>query len=149
MFSLIAAQPLLPIVSPPRHNVHHTSRHLLAHSRHVTTSPCARNRVSNKQAQLLSDPDCLCFGLPKQQRRTQQLAATSLGPSHLHAPLLAVSTRHDLSLCRNSHLHEQSQLSISALSNVFARPGPRPCSFATSLRHIVHPHVPTPLRSHS
>ncbi len=100
------------IVAPPRRNVIArpdtssftltTSRRLLAlQSRFEPTGSTPRIRTA-----------CVSV-LPKQQRRTQQLAATSLGSSHLSAPLLAVSTHHDLSLRRNSHLHEQSQLSIS------------------------------------
>ncbi len=115
MFFAHCSSAVAPIVAPPRHNVHPTSLHLLAHFRHVTTSPRAAIAIFTNRLNS-SDLDCLCFGLPKQQYRTQQLAATSQGSSYLHAPLIAVSSRLDPLLRRNSDLHEQSQLSISALS---------------------------------
>ena len=57
-----------------------------------------------------SSPHSSCFHSQQLRYQTEQLVATSLGSSHVGAPILALSKRHAVSFARNHHvftLHAQ------------------------------------------
>ena len=107
--SLRTAQPSL---APPR-------RHVIASITRSRTSP--RSISSSRQFAVSqtrfvcsslnsSSPHSSCFRSQQLRYQTEQLVPTSLGSSHVAAPILALSTRHAYSFSRNHHvftLHAQ------------------------------------------